>query len=71
MMSPETGAHLLDAFSLGASNSKSYDMVSPERIAEVGLSNPAEFLARGILQPIPPEYDKKYVELWEEVRLGL
>jgi len=41
------------------------------RKSVVGLSNPEEFLARGILQPIPPEYDKKYVELWEEVRLGL
>jgi hypothetical protein len=46
-------------------------MVPPERVAEVGLSDPEAFLARGILQPIPPEYDKKYVELWEEVRLGL
>ncbi len=71
MMSPETGAHLIDAYSLGASNSKSYGMVSPERVAEVGLSDPLAFLARGILQPIPPEYDKKYVDLWEEVRLGL
>jgi hypothetical protein len=70
-MSPETGVHLIDAYSLGASNSKSFDMVSPERVAEVGLSDPVAFLARGILQPIPPEYDKKYVELWEEVRLGL
>jgi spermidine/putrescine transport system substrate-binding protein len=71
MMSPESGAYLLDEYSLGASNSKSYDMVPKERIAEVGLSDPDAFLARGILQPIPPEYDKKYVELWEEVRLGL
>ena len=71
MMSPETGVHLIDAYSLGASNSKSFDMVAPERVAEVGLSDPEAFLARGILQPIPPEYDKKYVELWEEVRLGL
>ena len=46
-------------------------MVPPERVAEVGLSDPKAFLERGILQPIPPEYDKKYVELWEEVRLGL
>jgi hypothetical protein len=29
------------------------------------------FLARGILKPIPPEYDQKYVDLWEEVRLGM
>jgi spermidine/putrescine transport system substrate-binding protein len=71
MMSPETGAYLIGEYSLGASNSKSYDMVPKERVAEVGLSDPEAFLARGILQPIPPEFDKKYVELWEEVRLGL
>ncbi len=71
MMSPETGAYLIDFFSYGASNSKSFDLVSPERIAEVGLSDPEAFLARGVLKPIPPEYDQKYVELWEEVRLGM
>ena len=71
MMSPETGAYLIDFFSYGASNKKSFDLVSPERVAEVGLSDPDAFLARGILKPIPPEYDQKYIELWEEVRLGM
>ncbi len=71
MMSPETGAYLIDFFSYGASNKKSFDLVPPERVAEVGLSNPEAFLARGVLKPIPPEYDQKYIELWEEVRLGL
>jgi spermidine/putrescine transport system substrate-binding protein len=71
MMSPETGAYLIDFFSYGASNKKSFDLVPPERIAEVGLSDPEAFLARGVLKPIPPEYDQKYVDLWEEVRLGL
>jgi spermidine/putrescine-binding protein len=71
MMSPEAGAYVIDTLSYGHGNSKAFDLVSPERVAEVGLSNPEEFLARGVLKPIPPEYDQKYVDLWEEVRLGL
>ena len=71
MMSPETGAYVIDQFSYGDGNSKAFDLVSAERIAEVGLSDPDAFLARGVLKPIPPEYDQKYIDLWEEVRLGL
>ena len=71
MMSPEAGAYVIDNLSYGHGNSKAFDLVSPERVAEVGLSDPEAFLARGILKPIPPEYDQKYVDLWEEVRLGL
>jgi len=71
MMSPEAGAYLIDALSYGHANKKAFDLVSPERVAEVGLSDPEAFLAKGILKPIPPEYDQKYVELWEEVVLGM
>ncbi len=71
MMSPEAGAYVIDAFGYGHGNSKAFDLVAPERVSEIGLSDPMAFLARGILKPIPPEYDQKYVDLWEEVRLGL
>jgi len=71
MMSPEAGAYVIDAFGYGHGNAKAFDLVAPERVAEIGLSDPMAFLARGILKPIPPEYDQKYVDLWEEVRLGL
>jgi len=71
MMSAESGAFLIDEYSYGCGNSKAFDLVSPERIAEVGLSDPEAFLAKGILKPIPPEFDQKYVELWEEVTLGM
>ncbi|MBT3333143.1 MAG: extracellular solute-binding protein [Rhodospirillaceae bacterium] len=71
MMSPEAGAYLIDAYSYGSSNSKAFDLVAPERVAEVGLSDPEAFLAKGLLKPIPAEFDQKYVELWEEVRLGM
>ena len=71
MMSPEAGAYVIDAFGYGHGNAKAFDLVAPERVAEIGLSDPMAFLARGILKPIPPEYDQKYVDLWEEVRLGM
>ena len=71
MMSPEAGAYLIDALSYGSANSKAFDLVSPERVAEVGLSDPMAFLAKGVLKPISPEYDQKYIELWDSVVLGM
>ena len=71
MMSPEAGAFVIDSFSYGHGNSKAFDLVPADRVAEVGLSDPDAFLARGVLKPIPPEYDKKYIELWESVKLGM
>ena len=71
MMSPESGAYLIDALSYGSANSKAFDLVSPERVAEVGLSDPMAFLAKGVLKPISPEYDQKYIELWDSVVLGM
>ena len=71
MMSPESGAYLIESLSLGSANSKAFDLVSAELIAEVGLSDPEAFLAKGVLQPIAPEYDQKYIELWQSVVLGL
>jgi spermidine/putrescine transport system substrate-binding protein len=71
MMSAESGAYLIDAYSYGSANSKAFDLVPDERVAEVGLSDPEAFLAKGILAPIPPEFDAKYVKLWEDVKLGM
>ena len=72
MMSPESGAFLIDEYSYGHSNRKAWDLVPAERIIEVGLPEPEKFLKIGnFLKPIPKEYDEKYVKLWEEVRLGM
>jgi len=72
MMRPEAGAYLIDEWGYGASNMKSYDLVPQERLEEVGLTDPDAFLENGIfLLPLEPEYDQKYVELWEEVQAGM
>lgn len=72
MMRPEAGAYLIDEWGYGAANMRSYDLVSPERLEEVGLTDPDAFLENGIfLLPLEPEYDQKYVQLWEEVQAGM
>jgi spermidine/putrescine transport system substrate-binding protein len=72
MMSPEAGAFLINEYGYGHANSKAFDLVPEERIAEVGLPDPEKFLEIGnFLKPIPKEFDEKYVQLWEEVRLGM
>ena len=72
MMSPETGAYVVSEYGYGHGNAKAFDLVPKERLAEVGLPDPAKFLEIGnFLKPIPKEYDAKYVKLWEEVRLGM
>jgi hypothetical protein len=68
MMSPDAGAYVIDSLSYGHGNSKAFDLVSPERVAEVDLSDSEAFRARGVLKPIPPEHDQRYVDLWEDVR---
>jgi len=62
---------LMLASRVSVSPSRSCCHAASGRIAEVGVSDPEASHARGVLKPIPPEYDQKYVDLWEEVRLGL
>ena len=72
MMRPEAGAYLISEYGLGSGNAKAYDLVPQERLVEVGLDNPQAFLDDGIfLLPLEPEYEQKYVELWEEVKAGM
>ena len=47
MMSPEAGAFLISEYGYGHANSKAFDLVSEERIAEVGLPDPEKFLEIG------------------------
>ena len=51
MISPETGAYVINEFGYGHSNTKSFDLVSDERLAELGLTrNPNDILDRGVFQ---------------------
>lgn len=69
--SPEAGAHLLEAFGTGHANRKAFDLVSQELLDSLGISNPAEMMARTVfLKPTPPEYLQKYQRLFDMVKAG-
>ena len=71
MLAPESGAFLIDTYGYGHSNRKAFDLVSDERLAELGISSPEVLFAQGVfLQYIPPEAREKYITMFEEVKAG-
>ena len=71
MLAPESGAWLIDNYGYGCSNRKAFDLVSPDRLAELGISSPEALFAQGIFfQPIPPERREKYIAMFDDVKAG-
>jgi spermidine/putrescine-binding protein len=69
--SPESGAWLIDNYGYGSANLKAYDLVSPERRAELGYENPEALIASTkFLEALAPEMQEKYEALYNEVRAG-
>ena len=69
-LSPEAGAFEIDAYGFGHSNRKAFDLVSEERLAELGLSDPASMMKTAIFQRPSPLRDQWDI-MWEEVKLGM
>lgn len=71
LTSPEAGAHLLEAFGTGHVNRRAFDLVEPELLESLGISNPADLMQRTVfLQPTPEGYLQKYEELFNLVKAG-
>ena len=71
MLAPESGAYVIDAYGYGHSNRKAFDLVSGERLAELGISSPEALFKQGVFfQAIPPEIREKYIAMFEEVKAG-
>jgi spermidine/putrescine transport system substrate-binding protein len=72
MLDPESGRNLIDNFGYGHSNRKSFDLVKPERLAELGLKDPATLFAQGVFfEETPAAYKEKYISMFEAVKAGL
>ena len=70
--SPEAGQFLIDSYGYGHSNKLSFDMVPPERLAELGISSPAELFAKSVFfKPLDPSVEARYLTLWEEIQAGM
>ncbi|MBT5433734.1 MAG: extracellular solute-binding protein [Alphaproteobacteria bacterium] len=71
-VSPESGAWLIDNYGYGSANLASYDLLSQDRLDELGFSDPAAALANTYFNPaMLPEYEAAYEALYQDVRAGL
>lgn len=72
LISPRTGKFVIDSFGYGHSNLKSFDLVSAERLAELGLPrNPVELLESGKFQTeTSAQFQSKIANLFSEIKAG-
>ncbi len=72
LLSPASGEFLIDVYGYGHSNIKSFERVSEERLAELGLSrNPDDVLGAGKYQiPTSDEFTSRIATLYEEILAG-
>ena len=72
LLSPESGRFLIDDYGYGHSNVKSFDLVSEERLAELGLSrDPEKILGEGKYQiPTSDEFTARIATLFAEITAG-
>lgn len=72
MLAPESGKALIEQFGYGHSNRESFELADKNRLAELGLSDPAALFAQGVfLEEVAPETKEKYVAMYEAVKAGL
>lgn len=71
-ISPESGAWLIDNYGYGSANLAAYDLLSQERLDQLGFSDPEALIANTIFFPaMDPAYEAKYETLYQDVRAGL
>lgn len=72
LISPESGRFLIDDYGYGHSNVKAFDLVSEERLTELGLSRkPDELLQSGKYQTeMTIEFQSKTASLFSEIKAG-
>ncbi len=72
LISPESGRFLIDDYGYGHSNKKAFDLVSEERLKELGLSrNPNDLLQSGKYQTeMSAEFQSKIATLFSEIKAG-
>ena len=71
MISPEAGVFEIEDYGYGHSNTKAFDLTSPETLAAMGLSDPDAVFDHNLFIPaISAEMEDKIVTLANEVKAG-
>jgi len=72
MLDPASGVALFDQYTYGHANSKTVDLLDPEKIEGLGIDDPANFFERGLYTgATPPAKERKLYQLWFEAQAGL
>ncbi len=72
MLDPRSGAALFDEYGYGHGNSKSVDLIDPDRAMVAGVDDPVGTFARGIYTAaLPPATKARLFQLWFEAKAGL
>ncbi len=69
--SPESGAWLMENLGYGSTNLAAYKLADPKKLEDLGISDPVAVLNNSLFfKSLQPEYEKKYQQLFADVRSG-
>jgi spermidine/putrescine-binding protein len=72
MSSPQSGAALIETYSYGHANRKSFELADQQVIAELGFTDVDSFMATGnFYDEIAPDQREKLITMFDEVKAGL
>ncbi|MDP6097830.1 MAG: extracellular solute-binding protein [Gammaproteobacteria bacterium] len=72
MLDPQSGVALFDVYSYGHGNSKTVDLIDPDRVVGTGIDDATDFFTRGLYTgAMPPEKEARLFQLWYEAQAGL
>ena len=70
-ISPESGKNLIEMYGYGSGNSKSFDLVDPSVLDDLGISDPMTMMANSrFFGEIEPDVREKYINLFDEIKAG-
>ena len=71
ILTPESGAGLIEELGYGAANKKSFDVADPEQIANIGIGDVDYAVEKGLwTRAVPTETKDKMVDLYNRVKSG-
>jgi spermidine/putrescine-binding protein len=69
---PETGKYLIEAWGYGHANTKSLELVPPDRLDELGIKDAKTLLSQGVFyDEIPADIREKMIAVFDEVKAGM
>ena len=72
MLDPDSGKNLIEMYGYGHSNALSFELVPPEELAALGISNPVNMIANArISLPMSPEFRQRVIAAFDEIKAGM